>query len=710
MGAPSKLPGSPRTGPCSWGGRGWESTNLQSSESESTIRARADIAACLFTLIALIKGSPRTLRCWTWARDVRCSFHSTGQIVLTSRISRRDLVQHRGRWRAILPHAIANRLAARALEEIPIPTLQQLLLKDGPEHIYRSLSHRLGFLHSSPEAISIVREWLSADGLLGEIAHLNDLGLEMFRNAAPVAPEAAVAVIERALQSANIPNSRTLLRCNAVLRSLAYDPSLFDRCIAMMRTVVLAGNFNDGSTEEAKMFASMFSPYLSGTYATVEQRLAVIRDLLLSDKAKMRILGQRALDAALKTQDFISHYGFDFGARSRDFGYSPDTHEKILHWYGSTLSLCESIVSSGSSSAEAVNAIVADHLRGLWRHAGILDEIEQFCKTVVAKRFWPTGWAAVRSIQHFDSKHFQPEVTERLQSLESLLRPRDLLQQVRATVFATGFARWHLDLDDSLGDDYGARAARMEGFARALGTSVARDEAAFDELLPEMFPRNGRTGSFGAGLAEGATDIARTWNQLVRQFSLADSKERSPQVLRGYLSVVGKTDPALVDSFLDAALEDDALAEHIPSLECSIEIGQKGFDRLMRSLERARTPIHAYSSLNYCASTDGLVAEQVRQLIIRIASMPGGINVAIEILVMNLDHGARRGQASETELISAGKQLLVGYKFGDIHDLEDYNLARVARRCLAADSDADAVEEICSNFRGAIFRREIILD
>jgi hypothetical protein len=250
----------------------------------------------------------------------------------------------------------------------------------------------------------------------------------------------------------------------------------------------------------------------------------------------------------------------------------------------------------------------------------------------------------------------------------------------------------------------------MEGFARALGTSVARDEAAFDELLPEMFPRNGRTGSFGAGLAEGATDIARTWNQLVRQFSLADSKERSPQVLRGYLSVVGKTDPALVDSFLDAALEDDALAEHIPSLECSIEIGQKGFDRLMRSLERARTPIHAYSSLNYCASTDGLVAEQVRQLILRIASMPGGINVAIEILVMNLDHGARRGQASETELISAGKQLLVGYKFGDIHDLEDYNLARVARRCLAADSDADAVEEICSNFRGAIFRREIILD
>jgi len=34
-------------------------------------------------------------------------------------LKRRVLLQHRGPWRAVLPQAIANRLAATALENIP---------------------------------------------------------------------------------------------------------------------------------------------------------------------------------------------------------------------------------------------------------------------------------------------------------------------------------------------------------------------------------------------------------------------------------------------------------------------------------------------------------------------------------------------------------------------------------------------------------------
>ena len=48
----------------------------------------------------------------------------TGQLPMetyrhVNELLRRDLVQQRGVWRAVLPHAIANRLAARALEDIP---------------------------------------------------------------------------------------------------------------------------------------------------------------------------------------------------------------------------------------------------------------------------------------------------------------------------------------------------------------------------------------------------------------------------------------------------------------------------------------------------------------------------------------------------------------------------------------------------------------
>jgi hypothetical protein len=77
---------------------------------------------------------------------------------------RRELVQQRGVWRAVLPHAIANRLATRALEDTPFDLINQQLIDGGTERLARSFSRRLSFLHDHPRAVAIVERWL-ADGL-----------------------------------------------------------------------------------------------------------------------------------------------------------------------------------------------------------------------------------------------------------------------------------------------------------------------------------------------------------------------------------------------------------------------------------------------------------------------------------------------------------------------------------------------------------------
>ena len=55
----------------------------------------------------------------------------------------RDLVQQRGVWRAVLPHALANRLAAWALDEIPYQLIDQQLVTGGTDRLARSFSRRL---------------------------------------------------------------------------------------------------------------------------------------------------------------------------------------------------------------------------------------------------------------------------------------------------------------------------------------------------------------------------------------------------------------------------------------------------------------------------------------------------------------------------------------------------------------------------------------
>lgn len=63
-------------------------------------------------------------------------------------LKRRGVAQSRGRWRAILPHAIANPLATHALQRIP-PADFDRLCSHLPARMLKSVSRRLGYLHST---------------------------------------------------------------------------------------------------------------------------------------------------------------------------------------------------------------------------------------------------------------------------------------------------------------------------------------------------------------------------------------------------------------------------------------------------------------------------------------------------------------------------------------------------------------------------------
>jgi hypothetical protein len=624
---------------------------------------------------------------------------------------KRDLAQRRSSWRAVLPPAIANRLAARALESIPFDSIQAQLLQGAPEHLRQSLSRRLGYLHESPEATSIVREWLSPTGSLGTVVELDDMGVKMFKNVAPVLPEDALRAIERATPAsggAEVPD--VVKRLFPLLRALAYEAPLFERSVRIMKQILVAtGDEQVGARETTRVFASLFSIYLSGTRATLEQRIGVLRQLIHSSQDADRKLGLTGLDALLKTQDIFAAQNFEFGARERDFGYFPQTPGEILGWYGSALAFANSLIASQVSVGEAVLDTVAGHLRGLWS-VGAVDEVERFCQAAAARGFWAKGWAAVRAIQHFDTSGMAPEAAARLAALESFLRPQDPVQQVRAFVLEREFVWLNLGLDGTPSTSHEETSAQMEELARTLGITIAQDPARFDQLLPEVMTGEGRTSSFGAGLAEGSQDKTGTWQRLVEQFSQTEETDRRPAVLRGFLHALHRIDPDLTNSLLDSALNEDSLLSCFPTLQTSVGVDRRGFERLLRSLELGKTPIGQYSALTYLRASDDLPAAEFKQLVLAIAAKSGGYNEAIEIVEMRLVRGSNRGQDSEIEVLNGGRELLRVYRFHHVHDLEDFHLGQVALHCLIAESDAEIVREMCFRIRESVANYEALAD
>ena len=319
----------------------------------------------------------------------------------------------------------------RALQDIPTTTIEKHLVNGPPEKLLRSFSRRLGYLDGSQEAKQIARGWLGVGGLLADVLNLNELGESMFRNIAPLDPEATLSALERAvLGSKSQESANKCVRYVQLLISLAYEPEHFERSVALLAKTVVATaegsreSIRQNAKDATKAFGSLFLIQLSGTHASPEQRESVIRSLLGSSDPLERELGLRSLDASLTAWHFGPVLYFGFGARSRDFGYWPATREAVIEWFSRFLRLAEELACSDYCEARRVRTIIADNFRGLWTGALMYEDLERICTSIAKKVFWAEGWSAARETAYYDSKGFTSDVTENLARVEVILQPQ----------------------------------------------------------------------------------------------------------------------------------------------------------------------------------------------------------------------------------------------------------------------------------------------
>jgi hypothetical protein len=616
-----------------------------------------------------------------------------------SELLRRDLVQKRSVWRAVLPHAIANRLAVRALEETPDDLIDQQLVTDGTDRLARSFSRRLAFLHDHPRAVAIVNRWLAPGGLLGETAALNDLGKAMFENVAPVVPGAALAALERACGSDAGVASMVANQHRSLLRSLAYDPLLFGRSVSVMAQAYGQITNAREAKQAADTFVSLFKIHLSGTHATIEQRLAVIEKLLRSSELKQQVLGLASFDAVLETRHFGSGHSFEFGARSRDYGYQPRRGGDVTRWYSAALALIERLALTEGVLKLELKELLMRHFRGLWSLSDLLEELERLVRRFAVDGFWREGWTACRQALHFDKDSLSLNASSRLAALEAELRPTNLTERIRAVVL--GDSLGSLDMEDVEGD-FTSEFERREAVAQELGASVAANDAAFADLMPDLLRGGIRTWSFGYGLAGAAEDIRATWLRLVDGLGQLPLENRNIRVLLGFFTKLWEGDSELANDLLDATFDQPALTAFVPVLQSVRQIDARGVERLKRALNSSQVPVWMYQNLAFGKTTDELAGSDLRDLLQLISQRSGGFNVALTILYMRLYSDNIAQRRHEPELLEAGQALVRRYTFTRGNQSHDDQLSKVVRACLTGPTAAACAGEVAGGLKRAV--------
>jgi hypothetical protein len=409
-----------------------------------------------------------------------------------SELQKRGLVQERGKWRAVLPHAISNRLAINAVQSNHPNLLLQRFVTDASERVARSFSRRLGYLHESKQAQQIVENWLEPEGFLGNITNLSTLKREILENVSPVNQRAALTAVLRAVEIPDFIAVTNSSRAHTahLLRSLAYEPNLFYEAASALLKFGLAEPDDYKSDSTRDILQSLFYVHLSGTLASPDQRAAFVRMLAFSGDSAKQKQALALLRAGLESHHFSSHYGFDFGALKRGYGWFPRTLEEIQGWYEPLITIAVDIGKAATALGSDARAILGSAFRGLWGDARMEDTLVGAARELAPVDGWPDGWIGIRNTLNWDKERIAPESLERLKALEREIAPRDLRASIQAKVLKRGSLG--ADLDDSEEDssiDWYVRASKE---AEALGKAAAQDTDVLADLVPVSIPRQSR--------------------------------------------------------------------------------------------------------------------------------------------------------------------------------------------------------------------------
>ena len=622
----------------------------------------------------------------------------------------RDLMQKRGQWRAVLPLALANRLARQGLDRIPPTRIKSIFLERAEARLLQSFTHRLGYLHDSEPARKIVQSWLAPGGLLSNIEQFSPLGIAMFRNVTPVDPAAALAAIERATFGPDgdsffgVDNGRDGTWIT-LLQSIAYDAELFPRGVALLARFAMAENQDHNNSLARNAFKQLFFIHLSGTHASIEQRLQAIESLINGKDAAGQTLGLEALDALLEAWHFTGHSP-DFGARPRDYGWWPASKADVVTWYSTAIGYVQDLALSGGPLAASARTLLAKSFRGLWNKAGVPERLEVMARALAEQGFWLDGWVAVKATIRYDGKQMPTVLSGRLLTLEQQLRPNGLLQTAGAYLLS----EMHevLDVVDGEAPNEADNALsahqRAEEITATLGHATAGDRDVLDALLPDLLGHEVKSYgfAFGKGLAAGASDLVTLWQQLIGAFAARPERDRNPNVLRGYLRSATARDPATTDRLLDDAVSNPVLGPWFPALQTAVEIGESGAARLETALQLPLARPWVYEYLAYGRVTDSIPPAELRRIVLSIASLPEGFEIAGEVLAARLFAAQRDGELIDDEFVQCGKELLALWSVTTKNRRLDYHLAEIVKACFAESEAIPPFALVCRRLADAL--------
>jgi hypothetical protein len=590
----------------------------------------------------------------------------------------RGLAQQRGSQRAILPQALAVRLADEAFHRIAPDLIWTAFMEEAPERLRNSFFRRLELLHDTPGAIEIVDKLLRPGSAYAVKALSVSEDWTVFRHLAPLAEDRALDLVSAAVRDADPHDAsfrwRARDQAGKLLLAFAYSSERFEAsCSALLHVILrLYADRRDNTLEGA--FASLFQASSSGTEAPPAARFRFLERLLNSSDADERRIGVAALSSALMVKMPSHPLAPRFGARPQSQGWKPEDDEGWIAWFSQALGIALRHAGdpiSGPDYRPHLARSLGDMLR--------IDILRPIAAATIRQStsagYWRDGWFALcRLLAGYQRGPVTP--SSELIELEQELRPR---------TFPDRYETWVLGDPGSWRDPAQKEGGNWDRFfqrTHALGAELGRHPTAWKDFLSQATVDPFAKGyALGEGVASTLPDLEDGWRSLEGIIAELGPLNANPRALTGYIDGAAQRNPDLVDRWLEEASEVEALRPFTVDLHMAAKrIDAVGAARMLDVLTAGAAHPETFSGLQYARRSHTIPNELLAKIAAELPRWPGGLKVAFSVLHMRF-HGANEAPLDDT-LIAAGRSLLADLAKSASPIERGDEVASVARVCL----------------------------
>ena len=602
-------------------------------------------------------------------------------------LERRGLIQRRGDFRALLPHALANRISRDALSSLPPQELYDDIFGAGIDRFSKSFAHRLSYLHTCSEAVAISYIAFNSNGICSDMTMLKGEVSRLFRYLASTNPEAALGVIENAVKN----GEEITDDIGRLLFNLAYDERTFDRTAEILTRISPPNLGGNNSSDPHQLLTTMFQLHFSGTLAQTQQKLTFINRLLSPSDLNRSDIALICLDCGLKNGHFSSGNIFEFGSRSRSYGWLPRTWGEVATQFSVWINRLVDIATQQPDLSQQAREILAKRFRGLWSFPLVRPHLVDAINRLLATMPWPEGYHEAQKTLRFDGDKSDVPNSTPLRDLILILAPQDLIAQIQSNVIvANNWSEIIAEDGTPLPHDV-SMAQRMET-ATNLGEQAGVDAEILESTREAVVSKTsgGLTEEFGLGVGRTIPSISDELEKAKVIISAAGGGYAGYNYPLGLVKAWHEQDSDAVLKWVDENEADPVWRVAIPWIVTIVGMDDVQLNRLVDLLAQDNPPINSFGYHTFRKLTEGLsVSDQRRLYDALVGAGAEGANNALDLIKMRVHGPDPIEQAYKDEMID----FLIKFPWGGIgdgNDHMDYGIGVIFKSIVADCNETDA--------------------